>query len=109
MRSDRDTHAGPDPGAVVAALRPVRQRVRAHGGEIDLVAIEADGSAEVEFVGACRGCPAIAVTYATAVRPALMAVEGVTDVKAPQVRVSDAALARLAAAFERTAKGGSRA
>jgi Fe-S cluster biogenesis protein NfuA len=79
---------------LAAALEPVRQRVRGHGGDVTLGS-PADGVVDVEFHGACRGCPAIALTFAGSVQPALLGVPGVATVRASQALVSAHALARI--------------
>jgi Fe-S cluster biogenesis protein NfuA len=86
------------PGALCAdisgTLLHINRRLRTHGGAVS-AAVVRDGTVAVEFHGACIGCPAIAMTYALAVRPALMASPGVRGVAARQVHVSDAAMRRL--------------
>jgi Fe-S cluster biogenesis protein NfuA len=69
-------------------VNELRQRIRSHGGDIRIEAVDDDGTVDVEFVGACRGCPAIAFTYSVAVHPTLSTVPGVRAVRSRQVRFS---------------------
>ncbi len=39
-----------------------RPQLQAHGGNIELVAIEDDGTVKVELQGACAGCPSAVIT-----------------------------------------------
>lgn len=58
---------------------PVRQVIEAHGGGITLDT-DPTGKLRVNFKGRCASCPSAAITMASLVRPALLAVEGVTSV-----------------------------
>jgi Fe-S cluster biogenesis protein NfuA len=40
----------------------VAPRLRAHGGDIQVVAVEDDGTVKVELKGACQGCPGAMMT-----------------------------------------------
>jgi Fe-S cluster biogenesis protein NfuA len=71
-----------------AALTEARRRIRSHGGDLRLVEVDHDGAAEVEFTGACRGCPALAFTFLAVVEPTLLAVDGVSSVTTRQGRFS---------------------
>ena len=84
-------------------MNDVRLRVRelsallaAHAGGLEL-AEAADSAVTVRFTGMCTGCPARPLTLAATVRPALLAVEGVTSVAAEGSRISEEAEHRLAA------------
>jgi Fe-S cluster biogenesis protein NfuA len=70
------------------ALTEARRRIRSHGGDLRLVEVDHDGAAEVEFIGACRGCPALAFTFVAVVEPTLLAVDGVSSVTTRQGRFS---------------------
>lgn len=64
---------GLDPHAVVErALDAVRPYVRSHGGEVELVHVDA-GRVTVRLAGACVGCSASAVTLQRGVEEALRA------------------------------------
>jgi Fe-S cluster biogenesis protein NfuA len=39
------------------ALDTVRPFLQADGGDVELVAVEADGTVKVRLTGACGGCP----------------------------------------------------
>jgi Fe-S cluster biogenesis protein NfuA len=82
--------------SVVASLEHVRQRLRSHGGDLRVLGIEPDGEVSVEFLGACRGCPALAFTYSAVVHPAIDQTEGVTGVRCGQVRYSAHVARRVA-------------
>jgi Fe-S cluster biogenesis protein NfuA len=82
-------------GAVASGLQSVRQRLRSHGGDLRVLDISAGGEVSVEFVGACRGCPALAFTYSAVVHPALESVDGVTAVTSRQVQLSPHVARRL--------------
>jgi Fe-S cluster biogenesis protein NfuA len=90
--------AAPGPPSIEAAserLRDARARLRAHGGDVVVRGVGGDGEVELEFTGACRGCPAIGFTYGAVVEPALGGLAGVKAVKAPQVSLSPAAIGRI--------------
>lgn len=55
---------------VDVALDSVRPMLASHGGNAELVAVEA-GKAEVRFLGACDGCPASALTFYAGVKKAI--------------------------------------
>lgn len=42
---------------IEAALNKVRPALRADGGDVELVDVEADGIVKVRLTGACGGCP----------------------------------------------------
>ena len=84
-----------------ARIRPLLQ---VHGGDLTLLTVS-DGAVDLRFEGACVGCPLRPVTMAVTIGPALRAIDGVESVRAEGVHVSQAAAARLAAAFQRGALG----
>ena len=43
-------------------LDEIRPQLQAHGGDIELVAIEDDGTVKVQLQGACAGCPGAVMT-----------------------------------------------
>jgi Fe-S cluster biogenesis protein NfuA len=79
-----------------ARIRPVLQ---VHGGDLTLLVVS-KGTVTVRFEGACVGCPLRPVTMAVTIDPALRAIDGVESIRAEGVHVSQAAAARLAAAFQ---------
>lgn len=79
----------------LAELAPV---LGAHAGGIELVEIEA-GVVRLRFTGMCTGCHLRPLTTASTIRPALLAVDGVTAVVIEGSRISAEAEARIAAAL----------
>jgi len=80
--------------SVEAELTPVRQRLRSHGGDLKVVDVGDDGMIEVEFLGACCGCPAVNFTFSAVVVPAIEAVTGTSKVTSKQARYSKLIAAR---------------
>lgn len=80
------------------ALAFAQRRIRGHAGDLTVKSVR-DGHVEVEFHGACRGCPAVSFTHVAVVEPALLAVPGVRSVSSPQVHASVATQRRIAAAL----------
>lgn len=88
-----------DLDALRVRLRQVCAVMRSHGGAIELADVDARGVVELRFTGMCQGCPFRPVTMHSTIVPALLAVPGVTEVRAPGARVSEHAERRLRAAF----------
>ncbi len=66
---------------VRAALDALRPGFLADGGNVELIAIDEDGTVWVELQGACETCPAAAQTLRLVLAPGLReAVRGVTSV-----------------------------
>jgi Fe-S cluster biogenesis protein NfuA len=85
-----------DRDALEDALAIVRPLILGHGGDVIVNDIDdIAGVVSVELVGACRACPNISMTYVGPLRSALLAVDGVAEVRCRQVRASQAALARV--------------
>jgi Fe-S cluster biogenesis protein NfuA len=78
-----------------AKIRPL---LRLHGGDCEVVRIE-DGVVEIRFLMACTACKLRSLTLLAAVRPRLLSIDGVTDVRAIGVGVSAAATRRVDAAL----------
>jgi Fe-S cluster biogenesis protein NfuA len=97
------TDATPRPEDVEAALSAVRGRLRAHGGDVTVRHV-AGGVAEIEWHGACRSCPAVALTLGAVVTPAVLAVDGVHAVHSAR-GVSPMVLERLERAARRYGSG----
>ena len=76
-------------------LQRLGRLMAAHGGSIELDCVSPDGSVRVAFRGLCAACALRPVTLLALIRPALLAVDGVTSVEATGVRVSAEAEARL--------------
>ncbi len=77
---------------VSAALESVRPFLAAHGGDVELLAVdEAAGAVHLRLLGSCDGCPSSAVTLRRSVEQAILdaAPEVVTiDVDAPTADTS---------------------
>lgn len=73
--------------------------MRTHAGAIELVDVTERGAVTVRFVAMCQGCPFRAVTMFGLVVPALENIEGVTQVTALGVRISEEAARRAADAI----------
>lgn len=56
---------------VEAALDGIRPMLAGHGGNVELVSVQAP-EAEVRFLGACDGCPASALTFYSGVKKAIL-------------------------------------
>jgi Fe-S cluster biogenesis protein NfuA len=68
---------------VEAALDRLRPALVADGGNVELVAVDDDGTVRITLLGACTACPAKLATLRLAVEPALRAeVAGVTAIVA---------------------------
>lgn len=55
--------------------------IASHFGGIELVGVSDDGVVRIRFTGMCFGCALRPLTLAASVRPALLAVEGVSRVE----------------------------
>jgi Fe-S cluster biogenesis protein NfuA len=75
----------------------IRPNLHMHGGDAAVASVE-DGVVTLQMAGACDACMFRAATYASVLRPTLMALDGVTDVRVAGVRMSRQALARIDAA-----------
>jgi Fe-S cluster biogenesis protein NfuA len=84
--------------AVLARLEELRPVLDAHAGGIELVEVDR-GVVRLRFTGMCCGCHLRPLTTASTVRPALLALDGVTSVEIEGSRISAEAETRLAAAF----------
>jgi len=70
--------------------------VRNHGGDLHVTDVAEDGSVTCRLEGACRGCPAAAVTVIAVLERALQThIDAGITVRAPQIGVSPAAMARI--------------
>ena len=76
----------------------IRPLLHFHGGDVLVAEISTDGKVCLEYVGACHGCNLQVVTHFVTVRERLLKVEGVTEVVARGVHISDAAKRRITAA-----------
>jgi len=53
------------------ALDKTRPYLRSHGGNVELVSVEADGAVRLRMQGSCHGCPSSAVTLKLAIEQAI--------------------------------------
>lgn len=53
---------GPLYAAVRAAMTDVQAYARSHGGEIQLVGVDEDGTVRIRFGGLCKSCPLSGIT-----------------------------------------------
>jgi len=84
--------------AIEARLEALRPVLDAHAGGVELVEVRG-GVVRLRFTGMCAGCHLRPLTTASTIRPALLALDGVSDVEIEGSRISAEAEARLAAAF----------
>jgi len=77
------------------ALVDIRARIRGHAGDVIVTDVDNDGVVTIDFLGACRGCPAQAFTFTGVVEPALMSVAGVGRVELPRSSISPAVKRRI--------------
>ncbi len=81
--------------ALDADLRPL---LHFHGGDVCIADITPEGKVRLEYTGACHGCQLQVVTHFVTVRQRLLKVEGVSDVIANGVHISEEAQNRIASA-----------
>ena len=58
---------------VARALHSVRPYLGSHGGDIELLRVDADGTVQLRMLGSCDGCPSSSVTLQLAVEDAIQA------------------------------------
>ncbi len=71
--------------------------IRSHGGGIELTGVTDEGVVSIRFTGMCVGCELKPMTAATAIRPALFELDGVTGVNVSGVHLSAEAESRITA------------
>jgi Fe-S cluster biogenesis protein NfuA len=76
----------------------VRPYMQSHGGDVSLVGIER-GVLEVQMRSACGACELKPVTFASRIRPALLAIPGVEEVRCASVPLTPARLDQIAEFF----------
>jgi Fe-S cluster biogenesis protein NfuA len=64
---------------VKQAIDEIRPALQDHGGDIELMGLDADNTVRVKLRGACSGCPGAAMTMK-------MGVERILKQKVPQVK-----------------------
>jgi Fe-S cluster biogenesis protein NfuA len=88
-----------DRALVEQRIGEVNRIMDGHAGAIVLDDISDDGAVRVKFLAMCTACPFRPLTMAGTIRPALLAVPGVTRVEAVGSRISEEAEHRLAKAL----------
>jgi Fe-S cluster biogenesis protein NfuA len=74
--------------------------VRNHGGDLKVTGVSADGEVTCRLEGACRSCPAAAVTTVAVIERALQTHVGRgVRVAVPQIGMSAAAMERIRAFY----------
>ncbi|HLK15768.1 MAG TPA: NifU family protein [Fimbriimonadaceae bacterium] len=58
--------------AVQEAMADARDYAKSHGGDIELVGVDEDGTVRIKFRGACSYCPLSSVTVKLVVEKRLM-------------------------------------
>jgi Fe-S cluster biogenesis protein NfuA len=87
-----------DPIALDRTISRLNAHLRAHAGGVEVTSVVAD-RVQLRFTGMCCGCPFKALTWRATVKPAMLELDGVLNVDAPGVRISDEAEERLRVAF----------
>ena len=77
-------------------LKALSNLISTHAGGVEMVDLSEDGTLRLRFTGMCQGCPYRPLTMAATIRPALIAIDGITRVVAAGSRISDEAENRLA-------------
>jgi Fe-S cluster biogenesis protein NfuA len=65
---------------VQKTLEPIRLRLQADGGDVELVDVDDEGIVSVRLVGACRGCPGATMTLH-------MGIERILKQQVPEVKM----------------------
>jgi len=60
-------------------IEAIRDSLKSHGGDVELVGIDEDNTVKVRLQGACQGCPGAAMTMK-------MGIERILKEKIPQVK-----------------------
>ena len=84
-------------GEVDDRIAMINHLLAQHAGGIELSEIDSQGRVTVKFVGMCIGCLYRPITMSATIRPALMEIDGVTDVVAIGSRIDEDARQRLEA------------
>ena len=77
-------------------LQALSNLIATHAGGVEVADLSEDGTLRLRFTGMCQGCPYRPLTMAATIRPALLAIGGITNVVAAGSRISDEAENRLA-------------
>jgi Fe-S cluster biogenesis protein NfuA len=60
-------------------LEAIKESLKSHGGDVELVGIDQDNTVKVRLQGACQGCPGAAMTMK-------MGIERILKQKIPQIK-----------------------
>lgn len=82
-------------------LEPLRPRLRGHGGDVSVESVD-NGHVKLNWHGACRSCPVLALTLGALIEPALRDIEGVRALSSVGRQVSESAIKRVRAAVGAT-------
>ncbi|RKE38663.1 NifU-like protein [Paraburkholderia sp. BL23I1N1] len=85
--------------AIRSEIEHLDMLLHGHAGGLELVDADDSGTVVVRFTGMCTGCLLRPMTSAATVQPALLRLEGVTEVKIEGSRISDEAARRIARAL----------
>jgi Fe-S cluster biogenesis protein NfuA len=58
---------------VQAVIEKIRLYLQAHGGDVELIDVLADGTVQVKLHGACDGCPRASITIKNQIEDVLKA------------------------------------
>ena len=61
------------------SIEAVRESLKSHGGDVELVGIDEDNTVKVRLQGACQGCPGAAMTMK-------MGIEKILKQKVPEIK-----------------------
>lgn len=81
--------AGPDREAVQRRVVSLSRMMYVHRGGVELQAVHDDGTVEVRYRGMCAGCSYRPVCSETAVRPAILDLDGVRVVEIQGSRINE--------------------
>ena len=68
---------------VADTLEPIRLRLQADGGDVELVDVSDEGVVSVRLVGACHGCPGATMTLR-------LGIERILKAQVPEVKMVEA-------------------
>ena len=61
------------------SIEAIRESLKSHGGDVELVGIDEDNTVKVRLQGACQGCPGAAQTMK-------MGIERILKEKVPEIK-----------------------
>ncbi|MBW7989518.1 MAG: NifU family protein [Planctomycetes bacterium] len=61
------------------SIEAIRESLKSHGGDVELVGIDEDNTVKVRLQGACQGCPGAAMTMK-------MGIEKMLKEKVPEIK-----------------------